>query len=174
MTDPTELAAVALADQIRRGDAHPREVVEAAIERIEALNPTLNAVVHERFEAARTEAAAELPDGPFRGVPILLKDLGAAMAGEPQHMGSRVLKRHDSRATEDSYLVSRLRQAGFVVLGRTNTPEIGSSPTTEPIAYGPTHNPWNVEHSPGGSSGGSAAAVASGMVPMAQASDGGG
>jgi amidase len=174
MIDPTDFDAVALAEQIRRGERQPSGVVDDAIARIEALNPALNAVISERFEAARAEAAGNLPDGPFRGVPILLKDLGGAMAGEPQHQGSRVLKRHDVRATEDSYLVARLRRAGFVVLGRTNTPEIGSAPVTEPLAYGPTRNPWNTDHTPGGSSGGSAAAVASGMVPLAHASDGGG
>ena len=166
--------AVGQAALVRDGLATPAELTDAAIARIEATNPTLNAVISERFEAARAEAASDLPDGPFRGVPILLKDLGAAMAGEIQHAGSSLLKALDYRAPADSHLVRRLRAAGFVILGRTNTPEFGSTCTTEPVSYGATHNPWNVEHSSGGSSGGSAAAVAARMVPVAHASDGGG
>lgn len=168
------LDAVGLAEAIHRGDIAPREAVDAAIGRIEAGNDALNAVICERFDAARLEANGDLPDGPFRGVPILLKDLNGQMAGEPNYFGARFLRRMDNRAAEDSYVVRRLRRAGFVVLGRTNTPEFGSSPTTEPLAFGPTRNPWNLDHSAGGSSGGSAAAVAAGFVPVAHASDGGG
>ena len=175
MTDDlAHLDAIAQAQLVRDGEATPSELVAAAISRIEALNPTLNAVITDRFDAAVEEARGELPDGPFRGVPILLKDLGAAMAGEPIHMGAKFLKDADYRSPVDSHIVTRLRRAGFVVLGRTNTPEFGSTCTTEPEAYGATRNPWNTEHSPGGSSGGSAAAVASRMVPVAHASDGGG
>lgn len=174
-TDPfADLDALAQADLVQSGEVSPTELVDAAIDRIERLNPRLNAVISERFDEARAEAAGTLPEGPFRGVPILLKDLGAAMAGEPQHLGNKLLKEIDHRPSEDGYLVRRLREAGFVVLGRTNTPEFGSTCTTEPEAYGPTRNPWNPDHSTGGSSGGSAAAVASRMVPAAHASDGGG
>ncbi|MEO7370662.1 MAG: amidase, partial [Ilumatobacteraceae bacterium] len=114
------------------------------------------------------------PDGPFRGVPFLLKDLWAHYAGQPLTNGSRALKSALPISPTDTTLVSRFRQAGLNIAGRTNSPEFGSLPTTEPLAWGPTRNPWNVDHSPGGSSGGSAAAVASGMVPFAHASDGGG
>lgn len=166
--------ATGQAARVAKGEVSPKELVNAAIDRIEALNPTLNAVIHERFERARIEAARDLPDGPFRGVPILLKDIACASAGDPQHQGTRFLK--DARWVEehDSAVTRRIREAGFVILGRTNTPEFGNAITTEPEAYGPTRNPWNIEHSTGGSSGGSAAAVASGMVPVAHANDGGG
>lgn len=174
-SDPyVDLDAVAQAALVRSGEASPGELVDAAIERIERINPQLNAVITERFDAARAEASGPLPDGPFRGVPILLKDLGAAMAGEPQHLGNKLLRGIDHRPAEDAHLVKRLKNAGFVILGRTNTPEFGSTCTTEPEAYGPTRNPWQPDHSAGGSSGGSAAAVASRMVPVAHASDGGG
>lgn len=166
--------ACGLAELVRSGEASPLELVDAAIERIERVNPVINAVIHERFSAARVEAAGPLPDGPFRGVPILVKDLGAPSAGDPYHLGMGYLKRLGWRATHDSYLVQRLRRAGFVLLGRTNTPELGSTITTEPLAYGPTRNPWSLEHSTGGSSGGSAAAVAAGLVPVAHGNDGGG
>ena len=138
------------------------------------MNPTLNAVIHRRFAAASEEASAELPDGAFRGVPILLKDLGAPQAGEPYCEGTGFAKAAGHRATRDSYLVQRLKKAGFVILGRTNTPELGTAITTEPVAFGPTRNPWDTAYSSGGSSGGSAAAVASGMVPLAHGNDGGG
>lgn len=174
-TDPfVDLDATALAALVRDGEASPTELVDAAISRIEALNPQINAVINERFERARAEAAGPLPDGPFRGVPILVKDLGAAMAGEPYHVGNQLLKEIDYRPAEDGYLIRRLKAAGFVILGRTNTPEFGSTCTTEPLAYGPSRNPWNTDHSTGGSSGGSAAAVAARTVPVAHASDGGG
>jgi amidase len=169
LPDATELAAL-----VRSGQASPTELVDEAIERIERLDPTLNAVIHERFAAARVEAAGELPDGPFRGVPFLVKDLGCEMAGEPHTLGNRALRDADIRATTDSFLYESIRGAGFVTLGRTNTPELGGTITTEPVAFGPSRNPWNTEHSTGGSSGGSAAAVAAGMVPVAHASDGGG
>lgn len=169
-----DLDATAQAELVRNGEVSPVELVDDAIRRIEAVNPTVNAVITERFEAARLEAAGPLPDGPFRGVPLLLKDLGAAMAGEPQYLGNHLLKDLDHRSAEDSYLVRRLRGAGFVVIGRTSTAEFGATCTTEPRSYGPTRNPWSLDHSAGGSSGGAAAAVASGMVPLAHASDGGG
>ncbi|MFW3171592.1 amidase [Geodermatophilus sp. CPCC 206100] len=170
-----DLDAVAQAALVRSGEVSPRELVEESIRRIERLNPVLNAVIHERFEQACAEASsADLPAGPFRGVPILLKDLGAAMAGEPAHSGNRLLRELGARAPEDAALVRALRAAGFVVLGRTNVPELGLVATTEPAAYGATPNPWDLTRSPGGSSGGAAAAVASGMVAIAQGTDGGG
>src|SRR5689334_17572617 len=172
-TDATTLAtmdATAQAELVRNGDASPSELVEAAIARVEQVNPELNAVIHELFEEGRAEAESpDLPDGPFKGVPFLFKDLGAAYAGQPLHLGMRALKDADFRAPVDSYLAERFRAAGFVVIGKTNVPELGILPTTEPVAYGATRNPWNTDHTPGGSSGGSGAAVASGMVPVAHA-----
>ena len=166
--------ATAQADLVRKGEVFPLELAEAAIERIEGCDKALNAVIHRRFAAACDEAAGELPDGAFRGVPIVLKDLGAPQAGEPYCEGTGFAKAAGHRATRDSFLVGRLKKAGFVVLGRTNTPEEGTSSTTEPRAFGPTRNPWHTGHSSGGSSGGSAAAVASGMVAVAHGNDGGG
>ncbi len=168
------LDAMAQAELVRAGEATPLELVEAAIGRVEALNPQLNAVIHPLFDAGLEAARGELPDGPFRGVPFLLKDLGAAFAGQPLHMGMSFLKERDFRAPVDTYLAQRFRAAGFVTIGKTNTPELGILPTPEPRAYGPTRNPWDTERSPGGSSGGSAAAVAAGLVPIAHANDGGG
>ena len=169
-----ELDATAQADLVRSGEASPAELAEAAIARIEALNPELNAVIHPLMEEGLEAAAGALPDGPFRGVPFLLKDIGAALAGQPLHMGMRALKDAGFRAPADTYLAERFRDAGLVTLGKTNVPELGILPTTEPDAYGPTRNPWDPSRSAGGSSGGAAAAVASGMVPIAHATDGGG
>ena len=166
--------AVGQAELVRTGAASPVELVDEAIGRIERINPQLNAVVRDRFERARAEAAGPLPDGPFRGVPFLLKDLSAQIEGETLFEGMRFLREVDYHATRTDALAGRFLDAGFVVLGRTNTPEVGLLPTTEPDSYGPTHNPWKAGHSPGGSSGGSAAAVASGMVAVAHANDGGG
>ncbi len=168
------LDACALAQLVQDGAASPAELVDDAISRIEKLNPELNAVIRPRFDVARREAAGPLPDGPFRGVPIVLKDLMCSLAGEQIHEGMRVLKEARYVADRDQELGRRLRAAGFVVVGRTNTPELGIVPTTEPDAYGPTRNPWDTGRSTGGSSGGSAAAVASGMVPIGHAGDGGG
>lgn len=168
------LDAIAQAELVRTGQASPKELVAAAIERIEAMDGRLNAVVHRRYEQALAEASGELPDGPFRGVPLLLKDLSGASKGDPLTFGSRVLKEAGYRSDHDSFLAAAFRRAGFVVVGRTNVPELGATVTTEPEAYGPCRNPWNTEHSTGGSSGGSAAAVAAGMVPVAHANDGGG
>jgi amidase len=166
--------ATAQAELVRNGEASPAELVEGAIARIEALNPELNAVITPLFEKAREAAAGDLPDGPFRGVPMLLKDLQAHSAGDPFHEGMKHLRDLDWREAEDTWLVERFRAAGFVICGKTNTPELGILPTTEPEAHGPTKNPWDTERSPGGSSGGSAAAVAAGMVPVAHGNDGGG
>ncbi|MFJ8861394.1 amidase [Streptomyces sp. NPDC102451] len=164
--------AVATAEAVRSGASDARTVTEEAIARIQALDPALGAVVHTRFEAARADVAAGLPDGPLRGVPMLVKDLGTDVAGLPATGGSRLFA--DVTARHDSELVARYRRAGAVVLGTTNTPELGLNASTEPALFGPTRNPWSTSHSPGGSSGGSAAAVAAGMVPVAHASDGGG
>jgi amidase len=173
-----ELAELDATDQaalVRKGEVSALELVEAAIERIERLNPELNAVIHEHFERAREQARGSLPDGPFRGVPFLLKDLAGGNAkGDPCHWGTRFLRDADFRSPTTSYLVEKFWRAGLVVVGRTNVPELGAWTTTEPEAYGPAHNPWNPAHSTGGSSGGAAACVASGIVPMAHASDGGG
>ncbi len=156
------LDACALAALVRDGATSPTELVDDAIDRIGKLNPELNAVIRTRFDEARLEAAAELPDGPFRGVPIVLKDLLCYVAGEEVHEGMQVLKKARYVAPRHQELAQRLRAAGFIVVGRTNTPELGILPTTEPVAYGPTRNPWDTARSTGGSSGGSAAAVAVG------------
>ncbi|WP_406347559.1 amidase [Streptomyces sp. NBC_00144] len=164
--------AVATAAAIADGETSDRAVIEAAIARIENSNGELNAVIHTRFDEALAEVDAGLPDGPLRGVPVLVKDLGTEVAGLPASGGSRLFA--EDVPTRDSELVQRYRRAGMVVLGTTNTPELGLNASTEPALYGPTHNPWSPAHSPGGSSGGSAAAVSAGMVPVAHASDGGG
>ncbi|SFT98498.1 amidase [Geodermatophilus amargosae] len=174
MTEPTELDATAQADLVRRGEASPAELVDAAIARIEAADAQLSAVIRDRFDAARAEAAGTLPDGPFRGVPLLLKDMGAHMAGEETAYGLGPLQQAGIRWRRDSHLATLFRAAGFVVLGRTNVPELGTTVTTEPAAHVPARNPWDPTRSTGGSSGGSAAAVAAGYVPVAHASDGGG
>jgi amidase len=166
--------ATAQAELVRAGQASPLELVEEAIARVEELNPTVNAVIHELFAQAREAAAGELPDGPFRGVPFMLKDLGATLAGQPLHLGMQALKQAGFRAPIDSYLGQRFRDAGLVTIAKTNTPELGILPTTEPRAYGATRNPWDLTRTAGGSSGGSAAAVAAGMVAIAHANDGGG
>ena len=164
--------AVGLAALVARREVTPLELVDAAIARIERDNPRINAVVHTQFDRARATARGELPDGPLRGVPFLLKDLMAQDAGEPCSYSTRLLA--NARPARDSELVTRYRRAGLIVLGRTNTPEFGIYGVTEPALRGPTRNPWDPAHTPGGSSGGSAAAVAAGMVPMAHGGDGGG
>jgi amidase len=169
------LDATAQAELTRRGDVKPLELVDAAIARVEELDPSLNAVIIRQFERARAEAVSpKLPSGPFRGVPFLLKDIGAHLAGDPVHCGMQILKQVDWREPDETHFAAKLREAGFISLGRTNSPELALLPTTEPESYGPSHNPWKLTHSPGGSSGGSAAAVAAGLVPAAHASDGGG
>ena len=162
------------ADLVRSGQLTAGELLEAAIERIGELDPSINAVVLRWFEHARAAVSGAAPAGPFGGVPFLLKDFGAAYAGQPASGGNRRLRESLIPATADSALVTRFRAAGLVTVGRTNTPEFASQPTTEPAAWGPTRNPWNPAFSTGGSSGGSAAAVAAGMVPVAHASDGSG
>ncbi len=164
--------AVGLAELVRQGQTTPEALLEAAIERVEASNPELNAVVAPRYDEARRCIRDGLPEGPLRGVPFLLKDLGLLYKGLATTFGSRLFT--GLIAGHDSTLVARYRQAGLVMFGKTNTPEFGITVTTEPALYGPCRNPWNLERTTGGSSGGAAAAVAAGMVPAAHASDGGG
>jgi amidase len=130
--------AVGLAELIRNGDLSPVELIDDTIDRIETLNPQLNAVIHPAFEKARAAAAGELPDGPFRGVPMLMKDLWPAEKGEPFHQGVQGLKNAGYVADVDANIVTAYKRAGFVMTGRTNTPEMGLAATTEPIAHGPT------------------------------------
>src|SRR6266508_1956913 len=173
-SDTAFLDATAQAELVRSGQASPLELVDAAIARVERLDGTLNAVVTPLFERAREAAAGDLPDGPFRGVPFLLKDLATLTAGEPYHAGVKAARQAGYVADHDAELTRRFRAAGLVWLGKTSTSELGLLPTTEAEAYGPTRNPWDPDYSAGGSSGGSGAAVAAGMVPLASASDGGG
>ena len=170
----SDLDATAQAELVRAGEVSPLELVDDAIARIEKLNPELNAVIHPLFEKARDAAASGAPNGPFSGVPFLVKDLTCHTAEDPLHVGCRLLKNLKWVEKEDTYLARKLRAAGFVFCGKTNTPEFGILPTTEPEAYGATANPWDTNRSAGGSSGGSAAAVAARMVAVAHANDGGG
>jgi amidase len=165
------LDGLGLAAAIRSGELSSSEAVEASIEKIEAENPRINAVVHKMYDDARARAKSP-PAGPFQGVPLLVKDLLCAVAGQPLACGSRALR--DYVPQYDAELIVRLRKAGFILVGKTNTPEFGILGTTEPELFGPTRNPWNTQHSAGGSSGGAAAAVAAGWVPIAQGGDGGG
>jgi len=166
-----DLDAIGLANAVRKGDASPRELLDAAAERIESRNPALNAVVFDMVERARAKADA-LPDGPLKGVPFLVKDLKLKIAGTPTSNSSRLSR--DVLATKSSVLAERYEAAGLQILGKTNTPEFGIMGITEPALRGPCRNPWSTEHTPGGSSGGSASAVASRMVPIAHSGDGGG
>jgi amidase len=166
--------AVDQAALVAKGEVTALELVDAAIERIEQFDRALNAVVMRWYDHAREVAAGDLPDGPFRGVPFLLKDLYTSYTGQTLSNGNVALRDAAKVDTFDTTLVARFKAAGFVTAGRTNSPELGSLPTTQPVAWGPTRNPWDRDRTPGGSSGGSAAAVAAGMVPVASASDGGG
>jgi amidase len=170
--DVTELDAVAQAALVRAGEVSAVELTEWAIERIERLNPRLNAVVTPAYDLARAAAREVRTDAPLAGVPYLLKDLITEMEGVPFSEGSRYV--HGVVSHYDSELVRRLRRAGLVVLGKTNSPEFGMVPTCEPLLHGPTRNPWDPDRSTSGSSGGSAAAVASRMVPAAHGNDLGG
>lgn len=163
--------ALDLSDLVRSGDVTATELLEVALDRIRGLNPTLNAVVR-LMEADARDAAAKPPSGPFSGVPYLVKDLHSHCAGHPTSAGSRLLS--DVVMTYDSELVLRTRASGLIIAGKTNLPEWGLVPYTEPEWFGPCRNPWDPERTPGGSSGGSAAAVAAGIVPMAGGGDGGG
>lgn len=166
------LDATSMADLVRRGDVSPEALVEETIARIEAINPEINAVIIPTFKKARAEALAAT--GPFRGAPYTLKDLTIVSKGDPYTASIRGVKRARYRATHDSYFTERMRQAGFVLVGRTNTPEMGISTTTEPMAWGPCRNPWDLRRIAGASSGGAAACVAAGMTPVAHGNDGGG
>jgi len=169
------LDATAQAELVATGKVSPIELVEAAIERIERYDGALNALTYRWFEQGRDLATrGHLPQGPFTGVPYLLKDLYSNEAGKPISNGNKAYKDAGYIADADTTLVSRYKAAGLISLGRSNSPELGSVPVTEPEAWGPTRNPWNLDHTPGGSSGGAAAAVAAGLVPIAHASDGGG
>ncbi len=164
--------ATALAERVRQKAVHPSELVETAIAAIEQVNPRLNAVVHRMYDAARAAAKSELPDGPFRGVPFVVKDFDGWLAGEPYTQSCRMSK--DFVPAEDAEIIARMKRSGVVIVGKTNTPELGLFGITEPALRGPTRNPWNLDHTPGGSSGGTAAIVASRAVPMGHGGDGGG
>ena len=168
--DYAQYDGVALAQLVSKGEVTPAELTDAAIARIERHNGRLNAVVYTAFDEARAASSGSLPQGPFRGVPFLIKDLGMSVAGWPKSHGSRFAR--DVVDAQDSGLTARYRASGMVLLGKTNTPEYGITGTTESAHLGPCRNPWNPDHIAGGSSGGAASAVASGMVPMAHASDG--
>ncbi len=169
-----DLDATGQRDAVRSGEVTAAELVDAAIARIDARNPALNAVIHRLDDKARASCAAVRPDAPFAGVPMLVKDGVCHTAGDPFHCGMRVLRDIGWTEPDDSWLAGRFRRAGFVFVGKTNLPELASSVTTEPLAYGPTANPWSLDRSPGGSSGGSAAAVAARMVAVAHGNDMGG
>jgi amidase len=168
----SEYDGLGLAELVRKSEVTPAELVEEAVRRLEALNPKLNAVIYPMVGAARKTARGDLPNGPFQGVPFLLKDLLADVAGAPSYNGSRFLDGYVP--DHDCEMVRRFKAAGVVVLGKTNVPEYGLLPVTEPALFGPTRNPWDLTRTPGGSSGGSAAAVAARIVPLAHGSDGGG
>jgi len=164
--------AMGLAELVKNNEVSAAELLEEAITRTDQVNGEINAVVYKHFEEARTAIDSGLPEGPFTGVPFLLKDLHLLLKGTTTSSGSSFFR--DQVADHDSTLVERYKQAGLVIFGKTNSPELGLMPITEPRLFGPTRNPWNLERTPGGSSGGAAAAVASGILPMANASDGGG
>jgi len=172
MKDFDQYDALGLADLVRRQEVQPIELVDAVIDRIEKVNPRLNCIVIKEYDRARKLAQGPLPDGPFTGVPFLMKDLILFYQGVKTTNACRFFK--DFVAPDDSFVVQRFKQAGFILVGKTNTPEFGFNVTTEPVLHGPTRNPWNTDLSPGGSSGGSGAAVAARIVPLADASDGGG
>jgi amidase len=167
-----EYDGLGLAELVSSGEVSPAELLDEAVARIEATNPRLNAVIRKMYERAREAVRAGVPEGPFAGVPFLMKDLLCTVEGVPTSCGTRILK--DVPQPHDSEMVRRYRAAGLVILGKTNTPEFGLLPYTEPEAFGPTNNPWDLTRTAGGSSGGSAAAVAARMVPLAAGGDGGG
>lgn len=171
-SDYDKYDALGLAHLVNNGDVTATELLDEAISRLEKVDGTLNAVPLKHYDEARAAIEAGLPNGPFTGVPFLLKDLHLLLTGTLTTYGSAAFK--GNIADHDSTLTERYKQAGMVIFGKTNSPEFGLAGTTEPRLYGPTRNPWNTEHSPGGSSGGAAAAVAAGILPIANASDGGG
>ena len=148
------LDATAQAELVASGEMTPRELLDVAVKHAEAVNPEINAIVHPDYEGAAASADGPLPEGPFTGVPFLFKDLGAGLAGQPLHMGNRLLKERKFTVPFDTYLGSAFRDAGLVTMGRTNTPELGILPTTEPESHGAAKNPWDTTRSTGGSSGG--------------------
>lgn len=164
--------AMGLSQLVKSGEVSAEELLQAAIQRAEAVNPKVNAIVTPLYDFAREQIKAGLPDGPFTGVPFLLKDLLTSLEGTPLSNGSNAFKGQISPS--DSELTRRYKSSGVVIFGKTNTPEFGLMGVTEPKAFGPSRNPWNTNHTPGGSSGGSGAAVAAGIVPMASGGDGGG
>ncbi len=170
----SDLDATSQADLVRSGGAAPSDLVEAAIRGAEAVNPRLNAIIHERFDRAAAEALASRSSGPLAGVPMVVKDLDGTLAGEPYHAGTRFLRDAGYRADRTSLLIQRYLDAGAIVIGKTATPELGLLPSTEPVSTGPTRNPWDEKRSPSGSSGGSASSVAAGVVAVGHAGDGGG
>lgn len=172
MDDLAALDAAGQAQLVRSGEVTAEELVDAAITRIESLNPGLNAVITPLFERAREQAGAvDAAVVPFPGVPFLLKDALSHTAGDPYHYGMQALKNEGYVASHDTFLAARLRASGLALCGKTNTPELAAASVTEPLAYGPTANPWDLSRTPGGSSGGSAAAVAAGLVPIAHGND---
>lgn len=167
------LDATEMAHLIRKKEVHPKELVELSFEQLDKVNPKINATSHTRKEKAIAEAERwNRFDSPFGGVPFLLKDASQSLKNEPLTSGAKLMK--DFIASHDSTFVKKIREAGFLITGHTTTPEFALKNITESELYGPTRNPWNLKYSPGGSSGGSAAAVASGVIPIAGASDGGG
>lgn len=164
--------ALGLAELVRTNEVSAAELLDEAIACRDRINPEINAVVHDMSDVARNSLKSKLPDGPFSGVPFLLKDLGQVLAGVPMRVGSRYFNDYVPDYTAE--IVNRFRDAGFVTFGKTNTPELGLVGTTEPELFGATLNPWDLSRTAGGSSGGAGAAVAAGIVPMAGASDGGG
>ncbi|HEY7978486.1 MAG TPA: amidase [Rhizomicrobium sp.] len=164
--------AMGLGALVRQKKVSASELVDEAIARAERINPKINAIVFKAFDAAREAAKNNTSDRPFSGVPMLLKDMRAGAVGMPTRNGSRMMP--PIPADHDATLVTRYRAAGLIPLGKTNVPEFGILPVSESKLYGPARNPWNLDHTPGGSSGGSAAAVAAGIVPLAHATDGGG
>jgi amidase len=163
-----------LANLVQKKVLSPQEILDAAISRVELYNPKLNAVIYKMYDLARDKIKQGLPEGPFRGVPLLLKDLLADYKGVPINFGSRYAFNNKWVSPVTSELVNRFLQSGMVVFGKTNVPEFGLSPVTEPELFGPTHNPWNLDYASGGSSGGAAVAVAAGILPIAHGGDGGG
>ncbi len=164
--------SVGLAKLIADKEVTTEEILDCCIARIEDINPTINAVTYKQYDSAKAAIAAGLPDGPLKGVPYLIKHLNNYDAGHPSTNGSNLFKDHVP--DHDATYVERCKNAGLVIVGRSNTPEMGLNANTEPVAYGSTKNPWNLGHSAGGSSGGSSAAVAAGILPTAHATDGGG
>ena len=164
--------ATAQAEMVRNKEISPYELVEHTIERIEHLNPVLNAVITSMYDEALETAASQLPDGPLSGVPFLVKDFLAEYSGIRFTESSNFLKNYVP--DHDAELVKRWRSAGLIAIGKSNLPEMAIGATTEPVRFGPTRNPWDTNRTPGGSSGGAAAAVASGMLPMAHGNDAGG